>query len=161
MAGNFECIQCGLCCLGIGTIVKMEKQISRYGFVVKNEVVREMHQALITPEYRELFETDHSVQEKNPNACFFVRRLPTGKYVCTIHPYRLLICGSYHCCTARINKEGKEVGKIKGKVSLVSQDEELVRIWHEEIMKSTEDPTNDFIRNVVEFHGYSILFYDD
>jgi len=161
MEGKFECIQCGLCCLGIGTIVKMDKQLSRYGFVVKNDIVREMHQALITPEYRDVFENDHSVQEEHPNACFFVRRLPSGKYVCTIHPYRLLICGSYHCCTARINKEGKEVGKIKGKVSLVSEDEELIRIWHEEIMASTEDPTHDFIRQVVEKHGYTILFYSD
>ena len=161
MAGKFECLQCGLCCLGIGSIVKMEKQLSRYGFVVKNDIVREMRQALVTPEYREIFENDHSVQEKHPSACYFVRCLPNGKYVCTIHPYRLLICGSYHCCTARINKDGKEVGKIKGRFSLVTKDEELIKIWHENVMASSENPTSADIETILRKYGYSILFYDE
>ena len=139
----------------------MDKQLSRYGFVVKNEVVREMRQALITPEYREIFENDHSVQKDHPSACYFVRRLPNGKYVCTIHPYRLLICGSYHCCTARINKDGKEVGKIKGRFSLVTKDEELTKIWHKNIMTAAEDPTRDDIASALKKQGYSILFYDE
>ncbi|HJJ46895.1 MAG TPA: hypothetical protein O0X32_01360 [Methanocorpusculum sp.] len=139
----------------------MDKQISRYGFIVKNDVVREIHQALITPEYRDIFENDHSVQEQHPSACYFVRRLPNSKYVCTIHPYRLLICDSYHCCTARINKDGKEVGKIKGRFSLVTKDGELTKIWHENIMASPKDPAHDVIATTLRKHGYSILFYDE
>lgn len=160
MAGNFECIQCGLCCLGINSIVKMDRQLSRFGFVVINDLVRETHQALITPEYRELFESDHSVQEENPSACYFVRRRADGKYVCTIHPYRLTICGSYHCCSARINKDGLEVGKLKGRFSLVSKDEFLISLWHEKIMKMEKDPTHEDIESILSENGYSILFYD-
>ncbi len=159
MAGNFECIQCGKCCLGIGSIVKMDKQLSKYGYVVKNDVVKEMRQALVTPEYRELFDNDHSVQEKHPSACFFVRRLPTGKYVCTIHPYRLLICSSYHCCSARINRGDVEVGKVKGRVSLESKDETLLELWRERIL-SQDDPTQEYISSVLDEAGYQILFYD-
>jgi len=139
----------------------MDRQLSRFGYVVKNDIVRETHQALITPEYRELFEHDHSVQEHHPSACFFVRKRVDGKYVCTIHPYRLTICGSYHCCSARINKDGIEVGKIKGKFSLVSKDDDLVNIWHEEVMKTNSDLSRDEIATVLSEKGYTILFYDD
>ena len=159
MAGNFECTQCGLCCLGINSIVKMDKQLSRFGFVVKNDIVRETHQALITPEYRELFENDHSVQEQNPSACYFVRKRPDGKYVCTIHPYRLTICGSYHCCSARISKNGAEVGKVKGKFSLVTKDEGLTSLWHQKVMEAQE-PSREFIEKILGENGYTILFYD-
>ena len=159
MAGSFECIQCGKCCLGIGSIVKMERQLSKFGYVVKNDVVKEMRQALITPEYREIFENDHSVQEQHPSACFFVRRLPTGKYVCTIHPYRLLICSSYHCCSARISKDGAEVGKVKGRVSLESKDEILLELWREKIT-SDDDPSREYIASVLAEAGYEVLFYD-
>ncbi len=159
MAGGFECIQCGKCCLGIGSIVKMERQLSKYGFVVKNDVVKEMRQALITHEYREIFDNDHSVQEIHPSACFFVRRLPTGKYVCTIHPYRLLICSSYHCCSARISKDGEEVGKVKGRISLESKDEALLDLWREKIV-AEDDPTQEYIAAVLNSAGYEVLFYD-
>ena len=125
---TFECTQCGLCCLGIGEIVRMDRQISKYGFYVKNEVVGETKAVLITPEYRDLFDNDHSVQEEHKAACFFVRRRPDGKYVCTIHPGRLFICKDYHCCAARISKNGVEVGRVKGKVSLVTKDETLKEI---------------------------------
>ncbi len=160
MSGNFECTQCGLCCLGINSIVKMDKQLSQYGFVVKNDITRETHQALITPEYRDLFETDHSVQEQNPSACLFVRRQHNGKYVCTIHPYRLTICGNYHCCSACIRRNSTEVGKVKGKFSLVSKDEALISLWHEKVMNAAGDPSHKNIAAVLGEYGYSILFYD-
>lgn len=161
MSKNFECIQCGLCCLGINSIVKMDRQVSQFGFVVINDIVREMHQVLITPEYRDLFEHDHSVQEQNPSACYFVRRRKTdGKYVCTIHPYRLTICGSYHCCSARISRDGAEVGKIKGKYSLVTKDAHLQSVWHDFIMNTNDDPSREEIAAVLAKSGYSILFYD-
>ncbi len=159
MAGNFECTQCGLCCLGIGEIVRMDKQLSRYGIVVRNEVVRDTRQALITPEYRELFERDHSVQEEHPSACFFVRRRADGKYVCTIHPYRLYICHDYHCCAARIYRDGSECGRVKGKVSLVSSDEQLCTIWRE-CVQMQADMSHDQIEAMLKTHGYSILYYD-
>ncbi|MDO5846597.1 MAG: YkgJ family cysteine cluster protein [Methanocorpusculum sp.] len=159
MAGNFECTQCGLCCLGIGEIVCMDNQLSRYGFVVKNEVVREMKQALITPEYRDIFENDHSVQKENPSACFFVRRRSDGKYVCTIHPYRLFICRDYHCCAARIFTEGKEAGRVKGRVSLVTKDSVLADIWREGVQKHP-DPSHEYIDGLMKKHGYTIVFYD-
>ena len=75
---TFECTQCGLCCLGIGEIVRMDRQISKYGFYVKNEVVGETKAVLITPEYRDLFDNDHSVQEEhNAEAA---GQVPRGDY---------------------------------------------------------------------------------
>lgn len=159
MAGNFECIQCGKCCLGIGSIVKMDKQLSKYGFVVKNDVVREMRQCLVTPEYRDIFDNDHSVQKKYPSACYFVRRLENGKYVCTIHPYRLHICSTYHCCSARILKNGVEVGKIKGKASLESKDEALIALWNDKIISQSEIPAEDVISKYLNDAGYEAIFY--
>ncbi|HJJ35616.1 MAG TPA: hypothetical protein O0X27_00410 [Methanocorpusculum sp.] len=80
--------------------------------------------------------------------------------MCTIHPYRLTVCGSYHCCSARISKDGVEVGKIKGKFSLVSKDDVLVTLWHEKIMNNTADIPHDKIAAVLAENGYTILFYD-
>lgn len=159
MAGNFECTQCGKCCLGIGSIVKMDRQLSRFGYVLKNDVTKEVRQALITSEYRDIFENDHSVQEKHPSACFFVRRLADGKYVCTIHPYRMLICSSYHCCSARITKNGEEAGRVKGRVSLESKDEELLTLWREKVT-AADDPSQEYIASVLGSAGYEVLFYD-
>ncbi len=156
---NFECTQCGLCCLGIGEIVTMQRQISRYGFYVKNEIVGETKAALITPEYRDLFENDHSIQEEHRSACFFVRRRADGKYVCTIHPYRLFICKDYHCCAARIFRNGEEIGRVKGRVSLVSQDEELKEMWRELVQKHP-DPSREYIDELLRSKGYSVIFYD-
>lgn len=156
---TFECTQCGLCCLGIGEIVRMDRQISKYGFYVKNEVVGETKAVLITPEYRELFDTDHSIQEEHTTACFFVRRRPDGKYVCTIHPGRLFICRDYHCCAARISKNGEEVGRVKGKVSLVTRDETLKEIWREGVQKQP-DKSREEITALLRGQGYSVLFYD-
>ncbi|MDD4133335.1 MAG: hypothetical protein PHT86_05580 [Methanocorpusculum sp.] len=159
MTGNFECTQCGLCCLGIGEIVRMDHQYSKYCFLVKNEVVRDMRQVLITPEYRDLFDNDHSIQEKHKTACFFVRKRADGKYVCTIHPYRLFICKDYHCCTARISKNGQEVARVKGRVSLVTKDDELKAIWLAGVQKHP-DPKPAYIEQLLSKHGYSVLFYD-
>ena len=110
-------------------------------------------------EYRDLFDNDHSVQEEHKAACFFVRRRPDGKYVCTIHPGRLFICKDYHCCAARISKNGVEVGRVKGKVSLVTQDETLKEIWREGVQKQP-DKSREEITALLHGHGYSVLFYD-
>lgn len=159
MSGNFECTQCGLCCLGIGEIVRMDKQFSKYGFLVRNEVVHEVKQALITPEYRDIFDNDHSIQDEHKSACFFVRKRVDGKYVCTIHPYRLFICKDYHCCAARISKNGEEIARVKGRVSLVTKDEKLHELWREKVQKHP-DPGRDYITAIMNEHGYSILYYD-
>lgn len=156
---NFECTQCGLCCLGIGEIVTMKDQISRYGFRVKNEVVGETNAVLITPEYRELFDSDKSIQNEHSSACFFVRKRSDGKYVCTIHPGRLLICKDYHCCTARISKNGEEVARVKGRVSIVTKDEHLKEIWLEGVQKHPS-PERKYIDELLKSQGYSVLFYD-
>ncbi|MDO5843790.1 MAG: hypothetical protein Q4Q53_01415 [Methanocorpusculum sp.] len=158
MPKEFECLQCGLCCLGIGEIVRMDSQISQYEFVVKNEVVSEQRNAVITPEYRELFDSDKSIQEEHRAACFFVRKRADGKFVCTIHPYRLFICKDYGCCTARIYKDGKEVGRIKNKFSLVTKDDVLREIWLENVQK-TDNSTQKHVDDVLKSHGYSGVFY--
>lgn len=159
MAKEFECIQCGLCCLGIGEIVRADSQISKYEFVVKNEVVFEQNTATITPEYRELFDNDKSIQEQHKAACFFVRRKPDGRYVCTIHPHRLFICRDYGCCTARIYKSGAEVGRIKNRFSLMTSDEVLKTVWLENIQK-VDNSQKDYVEDVLRKNGYSAVFYD-
>lgn len=157
--GMFECTQCGLCCLGISEIVRMDRQISKYGFYVKNEVVGETKAVLVTPEYRELFDTNHSIQAEHKTACFFVRKRTDGKFVCTIHPNRLFICKDYHCCTARISKNGEEIGRVKGKFSLVTMDETLKNIWLESVQKQSRKSREEII-SLLHDQGYLIIFYD-
>lgn len=88
-----------------------------------------------------------------------MRKRADGKYVCTIHPYRLFICKDYHCCTARISKNGQEVARVKGRVSLVTKDDELKAIWLAGVQKHP-DPKPGYIEQLLSNHGYSILFYD-
>jgi hypothetical protein len=137
----------------------MDHQVSKYGFYVKNEVVSEIKAIFITPEYRELFDTDHSIQKEHKTSCFFVRKRADGKFVCTIHPARLPICKDYHCCAARISKNGEEVGRVKGRHSLVTRDETLKRIWLDGVQKQPEKSRKEII-SLLHGRGYSILFYD-
>ncbi|HJJ47501.1 MAG TPA: hypothetical protein O0X39_00715 [Methanocorpusculum sp.] len=157
MAVPFSCLQCGLCCLGIGEIVRMKECVGPFRYIVTNEIVREEHAVEITPEYRELF-ADTSVQEEHGSACFFVRRRPDGKYVCTIHPYRLFICRDYGCCNARIYKNGREFGRIKNEYTLITEDTVLRTLWHDEVQ--TKSLSRKEAVSVLEAAGYSVVLYD-
>jgi hypothetical protein len=137
----------------------MDRQISKYGFYVKNEVIGETKAVLVMPEYRELFDTDHSIQEEHKTACFFVRKRIDGKFVCTIHPSRLFICKDYHCCSARVSRNGEEVGRVKGKFSLVTKDETLRSIWLEGVQKQSKKSREEII-SLLHDQEYSIMFYD-
>ena len=155
----FECLQCGLCCLGIGEIVRMKEQLGPYEYIVTNEIVREEHTAFITPEYRDIFDNDHTIQEEHRAACFFVRRRTDGKYVCTIHPYRLFICKDYGCCSARISRNGTEIGRVKNRFSLITQDEDLRALWLAEVQK--KNPTREETASILKAAGYTVVMYDD
>lgn len=160
MSKPFECSQCGLCCLGIGEIVRMDRKISEYRYTVINEVVREEREAEITPEYREIFDNDKSIQKEHPAACFFVRKRADGKYVCTIHPYRLFICKDYCCCRARIYKSGAEAGKVKGLYTIITKDENLKKLWYENVQMN-KNADDKFTESILKKFGYTIQFYDN
>lgn len=154
----FECLQCGLCCLGIGEIVRMKEKTGDYEYIVTNEIVREEHTAVITPEYRDIFDNDTSIQQEHSTACFFVRRRLDGKYVCTIHPYRLFICKDYGCCTARIYRDAEEIGRVKNQYTLVTEDITLREIWREEIQK--KEASRREMESALTAAGYTVVLYD-
>lgn len=163
MCGEFVCEQCGLCCLGIGEIIRMNEQLADYVFLVKNEADKKMHLVLISPEYRDIFDSDHSIQEQNKLACFFVRRGKDGLFICTIHSSRLCcrlcLCKDKQLCVARISKNGEEVARVKGRVSLVTEDRLLTKIWRDCILKHP-DPGHKYIEHLLTRHGYTVLFYE-
>jgi len=154
----FQCLQCGLCCLGIGEIVRMKEKLGPYEYIVTNEIVREEHIVIITKEFRDLFDNDTSIQREHTSACFFVRRDGAGKYFCTIHPYRLFICKDYACCSARIFSKGKEIGRVKNTWSLVSDDEDLKTFWREKVQK----PGLPLEKSIALLNqaGYTTTLYD-
>jgi len=163
MCGEFVCEQCGLCCLGIGEIIRMDDQLSDYVFLVKNEVDKKMHLVLVSPEYRDIFDNDHSLQEQNKFACFFVRRKKDGLFVCTINSsrlcYRLFLCKEHQKCVAVISKNGEEVARIKGRMFLETEDRLLTKLWREYILK-LPDPGHRYIEHLLNIHGYTVLFYE-
>jgi len=130
----FECNLCGKCCMHAGgALIEVEKRLTSRDFLCRQKVVGGTFRARIEEEFLDAFR-DTTEADRHPSWCPFLRPLPgeRGKYVCTIHNTRPLICRSYICCTMRIfDSSGQEAGKVKGRRSLETTDADLARFWAE------------------------------
>ncbi|WP_243670150.1 YkgJ family cysteine cluster protein [Methanoculleus chikugoensis] len=131
----FECNLCGRCCMQAGgALIEVEKRLTSRDFLCRQKVVGGTFRARVEERFLDTFR-ETSENDRHPSWCPFLRPLPEerGKYVCTIHNSRPLICRSYICCTMRIfDSGGREAGRVKGgRRSLVTEDAALRRCWDE------------------------------
>lgn len=130
----FECTLCGKCCMHAGgELIEVEKRLTGRDFLCRQKIVGGTFRARVEERFLDAF-ADASENRKHPSWCPFLRALPgeEGKYACTVHNSRPLICRSYTCCAMRIfDSGGREVGKVKGRRSLVTEDAAFRRCWDE------------------------------
>ncbi|MDN7011552.1 YkgJ family cysteine cluster protein [Methanoculleus sp. FWC-SCC3] len=138
----FECTLCGKCCMQAGgALIEVEKRLTSRDFLCRQKVVGGTFRARVEERFLDAFR-DTSENDRHPSWCPFLRPLPgeRGKYVCTIHNSRPLICRSYICCTMRIfDSSGQEIGKVKGRRSLATEDAALHQCWEEGVAPLTTD----------------------
>ncbi|HQD26574.1 MULTISPECIES: YkgJ family cysteine cluster protein [Methanoculleus] len=162
----FECSLCGKCCMHAGgQLIEVEKQLTSRDFLCRQKIVGGTFRARVEERFLDAF-MDRSENRKHPSWCPFLRPLPgeMGKYVCTIHNSRPLVCRSYTCCAMRIFAgDGREVGKVKGRRSLVTEDAALQQCWNESIaplMIESDTAWRAKVSEVLGRAGYRVEAYE-
>ncbi len=162
----FECNLCGKCCMQAGgALIEVEKRLTSRDFLCRQKVVGGTFRARVEERFLDAF-ADASENRKHPSWCPFLRPLPgeEGKYACTVHNSRPLICRSYSCCTMRIfNADGEEVGRVKGRRSLDTTDAVLRRCWDEGVSPLAIDDDivwRDEVARVLGQSGYRVEAYE-
>jgi Fe-S-cluster containining protein len=162
---SFACTRCGKCCMNFGELIRIERELSDIEsscrFLITNEVFR----ARIMPEWREVF--SHTTEsDANPSWCRFLRRSPDGPgFVCTIHDSNASICREFRCCVMRIyDSTGKQIGKVGGNRSLISEDEDLRGIFREQVAGIESSSMRDWLGKAgkaLSSAGYRVVIYDE
>lgn len=161
----FECTLCGKCCMYAGgELIEVEKMLTGRDFLCRQKIVGGTFRARVEERFLDIFR-DSSENDAHPSWCPFLRGLPEkGKYVCTVHNSRPLVCRSYTCCAMRIFAgDGREVGKVKGRRSLVTEDAALRRCWEEGVapLKTENDVAwRSEVAAVLGRAGYRVEAYE-
>lgn len=160
---EFTCTRCGKCCISLGRHIRITKSTSQFSHTLHVKVSGETRPVLVEPGYRDLFLSRSAPSYEN-GWCPFLRKTGDGIHVCTIYSSRPLICRSFRCCTLRIfDGAGREIGKVKGRRSLSTDNPDLERIWAEEILPFSTLPDGEFFprcRSVLETHGFLCELFD-
>jgi len=132
----FECTLCGKCCMHAGAeLIEVEKRLTSRDYLCRQKIVGGTFRARVEERFLDIFR-ETSENDAHPSWCPFLRGHPEeeGTYVCTIHDSRPSVCRTYICCSMRIFAgDGREVGKVKGRRSLVTEDAALRRCWEESV----------------------------
>jgi len=124
-----------------GQLIEIEKRLTGRDFLCRQKIVGGTFRARVEDRFLDAFR-DTAESSRHQSWCPFLRPLPgeEGKYVCTVHNSRPLVCRSYTCCAMRIFAvDGQEAGKVKGRRSLVTEDADLRRCWEESVAPITTD----------------------
>ena len=162
---SFACTQCGKCCMNFGELIRVERELSDIDFSCRFLITNEVFRARVMPEWRELF-ADTADVDAHPAWCRFLRRSPDGSgFVCTVHDSNATICREFRCCLMRIyDRTGRQVGKVGGNRSLISQDEDLARFFREQVMVIGDSSMKDWLAKAgkaLTSAGYRVVVYDE
>ena len=102
----------------------------------------------------------------NPAWCRFLRRSPEGHgFVCTIHDSNASICREFRCCTMRIfDPAGRQVGKVGGNRSLISEDEDLRQVFLHRVAGLGSSSSKEWLEKagkILTSAGYRVVIYDE
>jgi Fe-S-cluster containining protein len=162
----FDCRLCGKCCMHAGShLIEVEKRLTSRDYLCRQRIAGGTFRARVEERFLDLF-NDSSENDAHPSWCPFLRSLPgkKGKYVCTIYASRPSICRSYICCSMRIfTADGREVGKVKGRRSLTTEDAALRQCWEESVAPLGID--NDVawkseVTTILNRAGYRVEAYE-
>jgi len=155
---TFECDHCGKCCKSFGAFIKIERKISDRDFYCRYGITNELFPVHVSAEYADVFARTLPT-DVIPNACPFLRKGREGTgCVCTVYPTRPRQCRDFRCYHMIIQTAGGEVcGKVKGRSDLKTTDENLAKLWKEEVEPISRNDPAAWMRAVTSLlaaHGY-------
>lgn len=149
--------------MSLGRHMHIEKSLSLFSHKLRVRVTGETLTVQVAPAFRDLF-LSRTPPAYETGWCPFLRRRSDGVFLCTIHSSRPGICRTFRCVTMKIfSPGGSDVGMVKGKSSLATDDPLLRRIWEEEVAPASALPEDQFARHcraVLAAHGYTCEVYD-
>jgi len=162
----FECTLCGKCCMHAGSgLIEIEKRLTSRDYLCRQKIVGGTFRARVEEQFIDIFR-DTSENDAHPTWCPFLRRHPeeVGKYLCTIHGSRPSFCRTYICCTMRVfADDDREVGKVKGRRSLSTEDAALQQCWDESVAPLDMDNDVAWRSEIIEIlgrAGYRVETYE-
>lgn len=162
---SFTCTRCGKCCMNFGELIRIERELSDTEFSCRFLITNEVFRAWVMPEWRDAF-SDTTDVDANPAWCRFLRRSLEGPgFVCTVHDSNASICREFRCCVMRIyDRSGKQAGKVGGNRSLISEDEDLMRVFREQVAVLESSSPKEWLGKagqVLSVAGYRVVVYDE
>lgn len=135
----FECMQCGECCGHLGLMWVIEKEISDYTFLIRNEYTGERYTVEVTGCLRSLFD-DKGVFTDLLEACpFFRKGRDNDLWYCTVHLTRPDVCRDYGCWRFLfLDPQGNRAGRVMGTRHLHADNPDLQAVWDEKVRTLTE-----------------------
>ncbi|HXW98413.1 MAG TPA: YkgJ family cysteine cluster protein [Methanomicrobiales archaeon] len=161
----FACSQCGKCCMNFGELIRVERELGDTDFYCRFLITNEVFRAHVMPEWREAF-ADTAEVDAHPAWCRFLRRSPDGSgFVCTVHDSNASICREFRCCLMRIyDGTGKQLGKVGGNRSLISDDEELLGFFRGNVRDIGASSLKEWLQKAgkaLAGAGYRVVVYDE
>jgi Fe-S-cluster containining protein len=163
MANAFECTLCGRCCMGMGRYVTIEREVNDTRYICHHGLTKEMFHATVERRYREEFLKNAA--GRDPKWCPFLMGAGNEEtYTCCIYATRPRFCREYKCYTVRIlNAAGTEVGRVRGRRTLASEDSALLRLWEGTVapLSAADDARwRRDLKRILEEADYRVLFYE-
>lgn len=153
---------CGKCCMGMGRYVKITGMIGQNRYAVQHTMSGEFCYATVEPRFR-----NEIKKGEDMGWCPFLCEVEEDgcrKYYCAIYDTAPKFCKDFQCCRARIlDANGTEKGEIKGRRTLVTEDENLKEIWdsNKEVNDITDEAKwAEMMGEILKNKGYSLVVYE-
>ena len=151
---------CAFCCSDAGSI-----HITTLEGLVINELIESLPRPRQVALKKSLKPDMRRREQERPSACPFLMKNGDGEtYVCCIHATRPRFCREYKCYTVRIlNATGTEVGRVRGRRTLASEDPALLGLWEGSVAPLSGADDAGWRRELKRILGeaeYRVVFYD-
>jgi uncharacterized protein len=159
----FDCDRCGKCCVSLGSIIKIERQLNDRDYYCRYNIDNSLFLAHVDQVFcDEIADEFANISipagpEKKP--CRFLRKNRQGDgTVCSIYSTRPYICRDFRCYHVLIcNRDGKTCGSVRGKNTLHTEDAVLRNLWEEQVVAIAYGDTAVWKKKVADIlaeHGY-------
>ena len=160
----FECDRCGKCCVSLGPLITIERQLNDRDYYCRCKIDNAIFLAHVDPAYRQEI-ADEFVDEGagHPNnektSCRFLRKNRQGDgTTCAIYPTRPTVCRDFRCYRMLIRtREGIICGRVIGKNTLRTEDVALEHLWNGQVATIPYGDPVAWLKNVAAIlaeHGY-------
>jgi Fe-S-cluster containining protein len=158
---KFNCTRCGRCCVSLGKNIRIERKTGGRDYycreIISNALVMVHIEAPYLPVFREKSDSGDTGGQ-----CPFLVQTPEG-CACAVYSTRPLICREFQCCRMRIfSREGISAGTIKGRRSLSTENDSLLKVWDTRIrpLDIGNDGQWDMkVKEILESEGYKVELY--